>query len=257
MTLRTSCFALFVALALSAPAAWAGNQKVQVCHIPPGNPSNFHTITISQSALQAHLGHGDFAGPCFAHCDQLCSDGNACTIDACDASENCLATHPSVNCDDGNKCTLDTCSPATGCSSAPRVCSDGNLCTVDSCDPLTGACVFPPAVCPQGQTCNLGNGNCEVTNVDECLSDPCLNGACIDGQNSFSCACQPGWTGRLCDVDIDECESNPCLNGDCTDQVNAFTCSCLPGFSGTFCETQDGGCIVDNILCFGNGEKKK
>jgi hypothetical protein len=60
--------------ALTVSAAWAGNAKVQVCHIPPGNPGNFHTITISENALQAHLGHGDIAGSCFAHCDTLCSN---------------------------------------------------------------------------------------------------------------------------------------------------------------------------------------
>jgi len=72
--------------ALTVSAAWAGNAKVQVCHIPPGNPGNFHTITINENALQAHLGHGDIAGSCFAHCDTLCSDGNPCTIDACNAN---------------------------------------------------------------------------------------------------------------------------------------------------------------------------
>ena len=36
--------------------------KVAVCHKP--NSKNPHTIVISQSALKAHLGHGDTVGPC-------------------------------------------------------------------------------------------------------------------------------------------------------------------------------------------------
>ena len=28
-------------------AVYAGGVKVEVCHIPPGNPSNFHTIKVS------------------------------------------------------------------------------------------------------------------------------------------------------------------------------------------------------------------
>ena len=40
------------------------NEKVTICHIPPGNPENAHTITISESALQAHLSHGDYLGEC-------------------------------------------------------------------------------------------------------------------------------------------------------------------------------------------------
>jgi hypothetical protein len=33
--------------------------KITICHTPPGNPANCHEITVSLSALQAHLDHGD------------------------------------------------------------------------------------------------------------------------------------------------------------------------------------------------------
>jgi len=38
-----------------------GNQKVLVCHKPN---KNAHTLSIPQSAVPAHLGHGDKLGPC-------------------------------------------------------------------------------------------------------------------------------------------------------------------------------------------------
>ncbi len=38
--------------------------NVMVCHVPPGNPQNAHTLNIGKSALKAHLGHGDYDGPC-------------------------------------------------------------------------------------------------------------------------------------------------------------------------------------------------
>ncbi len=41
-----------------------GKDEEDVCHIPPGNPDNAHTITISSSAVSAHLRHGDQRGPC-------------------------------------------------------------------------------------------------------------------------------------------------------------------------------------------------
>jgi hypothetical protein len=45
--------------------AFAGSQgKVDVCHIPPGNPDNAHTINVSVNAVPAHLAHGDSLGAC-------------------------------------------------------------------------------------------------------------------------------------------------------------------------------------------------
>jgi len=38
--------------------------KVTICHIPPGNPDNAHSITINVNALEAHLAHGDTIGDC-------------------------------------------------------------------------------------------------------------------------------------------------------------------------------------------------
>ena len=34
--------------------------KVVLCHIPPGNPENAHTIEVGESAVDAHLEHGDY-----------------------------------------------------------------------------------------------------------------------------------------------------------------------------------------------------
>ena len=38
--------------------------KVTVCHIPPGNTNNYHTIRVGESAVDAHLAHGDSLGEC-------------------------------------------------------------------------------------------------------------------------------------------------------------------------------------------------
>jgi protein-disulfide isomerase len=49
---------MFTLLSLVAvvPLATAGpNNKVQICHIPPGNPANFHTISVNQNAVDNHL----------------------------------------------------------------------------------------------------------------------------------------------------------------------------------------------------------
>jgi len=49
---------------LYVPGAMAQEAKVDVCHIPPGNPENAHTITISENAVSTHLDHGDHIGAC-------------------------------------------------------------------------------------------------------------------------------------------------------------------------------------------------
>ncbi len=49
--------------ATAVPALAAS--KVSLCHIPPGNPSAAHTISVSENAVPAHLAHGDQLGPCY------------------------------------------------------------------------------------------------------------------------------------------------------------------------------------------------
>lgn len=48
------------------PASSGGseNDKVTICHIPPGNPANRKVMSVPRSALVAHLGHGDIEGAC-------------------------------------------------------------------------------------------------------------------------------------------------------------------------------------------------
>jgi hypothetical protein len=41
-----------------------GVGKRTVCHIPPGNPANAHSISVGEPAVRAHLAHGDRLGAC-------------------------------------------------------------------------------------------------------------------------------------------------------------------------------------------------
>ncbi len=42
-----------------------GKNKVTICHIPPGNPDNAHTITVGEPAVITHMTqHGDTLGEC-------------------------------------------------------------------------------------------------------------------------------------------------------------------------------------------------
>ena len=58
-----------------ARAAAAG--KIDVCHVPPGNPAGAMTISVgSAAALAAHLAHGDTQGACNSGptCGQVCEN---------------------------------------------------------------------------------------------------------------------------------------------------------------------------------------
>jgi hypothetical protein len=40
-------------------------KKTTICHVPPGNPANAHTLCIGNAAVKHHLkNHPDYLGPC-------------------------------------------------------------------------------------------------------------------------------------------------------------------------------------------------
>jgi len=42
-----------------------------------------------------------------------------------------------------------------------------------------------------------------LKDIDECLSQPCWNGAtCTDGDNAYTCTCQPGYGGNSCQTGV-------------------------------------------------------
>lgn len=54
----------------------ADTKKTTICHIPPGNPANAHTICVGNAAVPAHLDHGDFVGTCSCTDDGGVSGGD-------------------------------------------------------------------------------------------------------------------------------------------------------------------------------------
>jgi hypothetical protein len=67
-----------------------GNGKIALCHVPPGNLGNAHTISISPNALGAHLAHGDSIGAC---------EGDTAPPDGYDDKQrkrNRLGVHPGL-----------------------------------------------------------------------------------------------------------------------------------------------------------------
>ena len=227
---KLTLFTLLVSVlvAFGAPAAFAGAAKVTVCHIPPGNPDNFHSITISENAYAAHLAHGDLAGPCDAACATLCDDGNACTIDDTGDCEQlgCPVAHQAIDCDDSNECTTDSCDTVTGCvntAATGQLCDDGLTCTgVDICDDQ-GVCSGPAI-----DNCCLGDADCS--------QNPCDQASCDLVTNRCSNApviCNPS---DLCHVNI--CDPS---SGDCSETPVACN-------EGETCNPATGQC-EQSLVC--------
>ena len=75
------------------------------------------------------------------------------------------------------------------------------------------------------------------SDCDDCVGVNCSgNGWCVDGNNSISCTCNPGYTGDRCQINIDDCVGVNCSgNGQCVDGINNFICECMTGYSGPLC----------------------
>ena len=210
-----------------------GNDKVEICHFPPGNPGNYQTITISASALAAHLAHGDFPGPCFNDCrlfGSVCDDSDACTGDGCNPDGTCQHSAP-TDCNDSNVCTGDSCDPTTGnCVNAPQTggtCDDGNDCTSpDTCTSI-GTCHGTPITGCCNTATDCGDGNL-------CTSDVCTNHTCSNPP--VSCPAPDRCTIATCNPTDGSCEQAP-ISCDDNNACTTDTCD-----SAT-------GCVHTQICC--------
>ena len=74
-----------------------------------------------------------------------------------------------------------------------------------------------------------------------CVENGCDHGSCQEGFGNYTCNCDLGWVGWLCDEDNDECQDEPCQNGGTcqqTVQPGGYTCSCLEAYKGTNCQEE-------------------
>jgi len=69
-----------------------GKNKITICHVPPGNPDNAHTITVGEPAVIAHVAHGDSIGACESESENKTSNfgkGNNDKDDDEDRKDDC------------------------------------------------------------------------------------------------------------------------------------------------------------------------
>ncbi|MBI3182884.1 MAG: tenascin-X [Myxococcales bacterium] len=132
-----------------------------------GTPCDFGSACVLAAGCQA--------GRCVGT-ERSCDDGDACTVDACNAESGC-EHFPAPPCPGDGKCQLGVCDSTLGCTLAPA--SDGTSCgpnrsceVADVC--LSGLCVQrdPPDgfVCAQASPCQ-GEGRCSGA---QCLRPPAV-----------------------------------------------------------------------------------
>jgi hypothetical protein len=52
----------------------------------------------------------------------------------------------------------------------------------------------------------------------------------------YTCQCLPGFIGQMCEINVDDCHSQPCRYGRCIDKINGFICQCYDGYEGILCD---------------------
>ncbi|CAL8283426.1 unnamed protein product [Lota lota] len=177
-----------------------------------------------QNKAQCHSLSGDFSCTCSdAYEGKTCSElRDHCKTNECQVIDSCTVA---VATNDSQKgvwhISSSVCGPHGRCLSLPA----GNYSC--SCDPG-----FTGTYCHE--------------NINDCDSEPCLNGGtCIDGVSSFQCFCPSGWEGSLCQMDVNECSPSPCENGGrCLDLVNDFHCHCVDSWKGKTCSSRESQCDV-------------
>jgi len=61
----SACIVLLAVIGFSFKPAGVTPEKITICHMPPGNPSNCQEITISVNAFETHMDHHDDALVCY------------------------------------------------------------------------------------------------------------------------------------------------------------------------------------------------
>jgi hypothetical protein len=160
-----------------------------------------------------------------------CDDGDACTVDSCDALSS-ACSHSARVCDDHQSCTDDACNPATGCTFTPNTatCDDGSACTrADHC--AAGQCVGTAVACDDGQPCTTDACN-PAASGDPCTHEPntlaCDDGnSCTAGDRCSGGSCRSG-NDPACGEGQLECREGTPNSCTCADGYTAQAGFCVP-----------------------------
>ena len=254
--------------------AVARSSKAAICHIPPGNPSNAHTINVDNSAVPAHLAHGDYLGECrsgggcHAGCTpravsacysgpagtqgvgvcragtQTCSaSGNAwgaCTGEILPGAEVC-GDGKDNDCDgvvdDGCACAANA---STTCYTGPAGTEGVGICRAGTkqCNATgTGYGVCTGSIVPASEVC----GDAKDNDCDGVIDDGCV---CTAGA-SQACYGGPAGTAGVgaCRVGAKVCDATGTGYGACTGEARPTPEVCDDNIDNDCDGATDEGCV--------------
>lgn len=226
-------------------------KKVKICHVPPGNSGNAHTIWISENAVAAHLAHGDNYGDC-TEVEARCGNGIV------EEGEQCDDEAQSSYCN--SDCTLSRCGDGKFNPAAGEYCDDGNESNNDAC---LNTCRV--ALCGDGYTrtgvedCDTEgesascNKNCSLARCGDEILNEKSGEQCDDGNNASgdgcSATCQREFAcGNGIREGVEECDDGNQINtDDCLNNCTLPTCG--DGYVHTDIEQCDDGNLDNTDGC--------
>ena len=255
--LCSCCVGLLTVLALETSSAFAGGKpgssgggngvgKVCLCHIPPGNPDNAHTICVGAPAVKAHLGHGDSLGEC--NSSNACGGESGATCPSgqfCKKPEGFCAAAAEGTCVDMQGLCPDVLDPVCGCDSLTY----DNACLADRAGVTvlhTGPCECPSGAvacggttdvrCEAGQFCKKPDGACSADAEGVCAPLP---GSCPP-DSAPVCGCDGVTYSNACFTDaagVPVFTLGACVPGAACGGEGGATCP-----TGDFCKPAMGVC---------------
>ena len=220
-----------------------------------GDPCTIDSCHATKKQCQHTLSPAAECQPCIPKAKQICESNTLYWVDSCGAKGAKV-----TSCDDGDACTIDTCNAAAkSCTHAPspapecqpctpkaqKVCNGGTIqwldscgvpggtaescddadeCTIDSCDPTSVACTHTPSAADHCKTCVPGvELVCLANNLwflDSCGDKDSIQTACDDGDPC---------TLDTCDPEGLACSHEPIFGGDCAACPEKQGTACVEG----------------------------
>lgn len=118
-------------------------KKTTVCHVPPGNPANAHTICVGNAAVSHHVkNHGDSVGPCQTETPCTCADSHGRGKDGRGGGGGQCPMGTGGMMGTGGTTGTGGETPSTTCPSGQVACAaDPTVCAPDTSTCVNGCCV--------------------------------------------------------------------------------------------------------------------